>query len=124
MPTRPARVCSKPGCRGLVRDGACSVCGPVPQRPSGWQRANGSRQSRGYDQAWLELRQAFLAAERARCGGVLVCGICGEPITKGPVHVDHKEPFQGLDDPRRLDVTNLRACHARCHMRRTAQDQA
>ena len=107
----------------MVRDGTCSVCGPVPVRPTGWVRRNGARQSRGYDQAWLDLRQAFLDAELIRSGGVLVCGLCHQPITSGRVHVDHKEPFHGLNDPRRLDIANLRACHARCHMQRTAQSK-
>ena len=52
------------------------------------------------------------------------CTFCGEDIEDlRDVHVHHREPFQGLDDPRRLDVNNLRVTHKSCHMRGTAEQR-
>jgi len=57
---------------------------------------------------WRRTRLVVIAAS----GGV--CALCGEPLGTR-VHVDHIVPiaFGGTDD-----LTNLRATHARCNMRR------
>ncbi len=120
MPNAPARLCRKPNCRGLVRDGVCSVCGPV--RRSGWENKNGSRQSRGYDQAWIDLRAAIIKQHMAEHGGAVVCEDCQLPIV-GQVNADHRKPFAGLDDPLRLDPENIALTCTRCHMRKTQRDK-
>ena len=59
MPTKPAIMCRKPGCRGIVKDGRCSVCGPQAARIDG--RPN-SRQ-RGYDSRWNKIAATHKACK-------------------------------------------------------------
>jgi hypothetical protein len=116
-----AKICRRPGCRGLVRDGACSVCGPVST--SGWKAhgEQGTRQERGYDAAWYRLRAAVIEERLIEGGGVVICELCGRPIVGEPIHADHRVPFRGLADPLRLDPGNVRLSHETCHMRHTAR---
>jgi 5-methylcytosine-specific restriction protein A len=37
--------------------------------------------------------------------------------------VDHIVPFQDVDDPRRLDPTNLQSLCHECHSRKTQRDR-
>lgn len=129
MATLTSRLCSKAGCRGIVRNSVCSVCGPVIRR-SGWRNTTaGTRQQRGYDDAWLRVRKLVIERELVRIAEhcelpYIICQLCNEPIySKREMHVDHIKPFNGIDDPLRLDVSNLRVVHARCHMRRTAEQR-
>jgi len=51
-----------------------------------------------------------------------ICELCRRPVENvKEIHVDHITPFVGPDDPRRLDMDNLRVTHMRCHMARTAK---
>ena len=50
--------CRRPGCRGIIKRGVCSVCGPVVT--TGWLRHNGSPARRGYDKAWIALRKTVI----------------------------------------------------------------
>ena len=124
MPVAPPRMCSKPGCCGRVRGRVCSVCG-VRSR-SNWRQTK-TRQQRGYGRHWQNLRReailrATQAAIAAGVGLVPVCALCQKPIEdRREIHVDHIRPFAGLDDPLRLDIENLRVCHASCHMRHTGR---
>ena len=121
-----ARACGRPGCRGIIRESVCSVCGPM--KVAGWQgdRHRGTRQQRGYDNDWIRLRAAFVEEKRleAMLAGVSmypICELCGKPVEdKRQIHVDHIKPFEGRDDPLRLDKDNLRVTHERCHMKLTA----
>jgi 5-methylcytosine-specific restriction protein A len=123
MGVAPARTCSKPGCRGIVRESICTICGP--QRRGGWQpdAQRGTRHQRGYDAAWVALRKQFIldkTMEAVESGASLfpICQICHNPVEKsGEIHVDHIKAFEGLEDPLRLDAGNLRITHYRCHMR-------
>jgi 5-methylcytosine-specific restriction endonuclease McrA len=75
---------------------------------------------RGYDATWHRLRRAFLDAwlEAGR-----PCAICGVPFrAQDSVEVDHVVEVR-RDPARRLDPSNLRALHKRCHRRRTARAQ-
>lgn len=60
---RPAAACRKPGCAGRVRDGVCSVCGPL-RRQVQWtvDERRGSASSRGYDRRWQRIRAMYLRA--------------------------------------------------------------
>jgi len=123
VPSAPAKLCSKPGCRGVVRDGTCSVCGPVKAK-TGWRDDRGTRQERGYDKAWRAVRAEAIRRNEERNGGVCVCVLCGEPIwNRKEIHADHVVPFCGLGDPLRLDVDNVAVQHFRCHMRKTAKQR-
>lgn len=51
-----------------------------------------------------------------------ICEMCKQPIeVVKEIHVDHIRPFDGVNDPLRLDRDNLRVVHMRCHMRHTAK---
>ena len=126
MANAPARACGRAGCRGIIREDVCSVCGP--RKRGGWQddAQRGTRHQRGYDAAWVALRRQFIlekTLEAAESGKSLfpICELCGKTVEKTPeIHVDHVKAFSGLDDPLRLNRGNLRITHYRCHMRRTA----
>lgn len=76
-----------------------------------------SAPERGYDHRWRKLRDAYIR-EHPLCQHCLL----KEIITPG-WEVDHIEPFQGLDDPRRLDWFNLQTLCRPCHATKTAGDQ-
>ena len=121
MPSAPAKLCAKPGCRGTVSRGVCTQCGKLPKR--GWQsdRNRGTRHERGYDAAWVRLRNEFVGAARLetiKAGKGLnpICAICGEPVRAWEIHVDHIREFDGIADPLRLDWDNLQVVHKRCNM--------
>lgn len=108
MPVAPMRLCPAPGCTIRVVKGRCAAhTRQVEQR-------RGTRQQRGYDHAWLKLRAWFLTQHP-------LCVFCEQQghITAA-TDVDHIVPFCGLDDPRRLNVLNLRALCNPCHMRHHA----
>ncbi|KKN49387.1 hypothetical protein LCGC14_0643630 [marine sediment metagenome] len=85
MAGKPTRRCRRTGCRGLVQDGTCAVCGTSGKvkeyRP-------GSRQ-RGYTKKWERYRRGFLG-RNPLC---VVCLTAGrtEPATV----VDHIVPHRG-----------------------------
>lgn len=116
-----AKTCCRPGCRGIIRDNVCSGCGPVPKR--GWQSENrGTRHDRGYDSAWVKLRELFVQEKRLEAimdgrSPHPICELCDRPIKKvREIHVDHVTPFKGRLDPLRLAKHNLRLVHRLCHM--------
>ena len=114
MANAPARACGRAGCRGIIREDVCSVCGP--RKRGGWQddAQRGTRHQRGYDAAWVALRRQFIlekTLEAAESGKSLfpICELCGKTVEKTPeIHVDHVKAFSGLDDPLRLNRGNLR----------------
>lgn len=116
MGSKAAKPCRYPGCLGLVRGGTCSHCGKAPPA-QGWQsdHVRGTRQERGYDEAWLRLRTAFVAQNP-------LCAKCQEEGRVGLTqHVHHKQKFKGLDDPLRLDSNNLEALCEHHHMQLEGQ---
>jgi hypothetical protein len=121
MPSAPGKLCNRNGCRGVVRQRVCSVCGPRPAIGTGWKGngQQGTRQARGYDAAWYRLRAAVIEQRTREGGGVVVCEACRRPIVNEPIHADHRREFHGLDDPLRLDAQNVQLLHRSCHMSRT-----
>lgn len=74
-----------------------------------------SSTQRGYGADWQRVRRLVLADEP-------LCRFCVEAgRTTAATEVDHIAPFDGKDDPRRLDPANLRALCRPCHMARTAR---
>ena len=72
-----------------------------------------SRHERGYDTRWEKLRQAKKAANP-------LCEMClNRGITKAMDDVDHIIPFNGKDDPKRLEWVNLMSLCRRCHNDKT-----
>lgn len=86
---------------------------------SGFARADGlSSTARGYGADWRRVRAQVLSGEP-------LCRLCAEAgRVTAATDVDHIEPFQGLADPRRLAVANLRPLCRPCHMARTARQAA
>jgi hypothetical protein len=83
---------------------------------SGFVRRDGrSSTARGYGADWRRVRLAVLASEP-------LCRIC-EAVGRvtAATEVDHIEPFQGIEDPLRLAVANLRPLCRPCHLARTAR---
>lgn len=106
MPMRPAKY-GQPHQRATDRSG-------LPRR-RGERRPSAS--ARGYDVAWQKMAAAYLV-EHPWCVDCLSHGLY-VPATE----VDHIEPFQDKDDPRRLDWENLQGLCKRCHSRKTAKDR-
>lgn len=115
MPLRAPTTCRRPGCRGLVRGGVCSVCGPV-RTIAASDEQRGTAAQRGYDGRWQRVRLMYLRAHP-------LCAECGRrgQVTVADM-VDHVRPI--ADGGAVLDEANLQSlCHA-CHARKTAQDLA
>ncbi len=106
MPKRPS---PQPGCPELVDKGWCPKHQPKRLSPS----------KRGYDRDWLRVRDAF-ARDNPRICNWPGCGIT---LADKVMHVDHIEPFKGLDDPKRLDVSNLQWLCKPHHDRKTQEDK-
>ncbi len=82
----------KPHCPGLVRNGVCSMCGPVVQAQA-YDRDRGTAAQRGYGARWRKLRTMYIRQHPA-------CVMCGKPATD----IDHILPKRrgGTDDPSNL----------------------
>ena len=116
MAQAPKRLCRR--CtRGVVdpATGACSKCGVIPRH--GWQddKERGTRHERGYDNAWLKLAAVY----KLRHPFCEDCLARGRHVPVDEVH--HKTPFSGMDDPLRLDWSNLRSLCKLCHAKYTGQ---
>lgn len=115
MPTKAPTTCRRLGCRGLVRAGVCSACGPV-RRESAVEHdeRRGSSRERGYDARWERVRRMHLAGEP-------LCRMCQQAgrVTLA-VLVDHITPIR--DGGERLDDDNLQSLCRRCHDEKTKDD--
>lgn len=110
MPQRAPTACRRPGCRGLVRGGVCSACGPLVRATRAeHDERRGSAAERGYDARWTRLRRMHLAAEPT-------CRMCG----KAAALVDHITPI--LDGGAVLDEDNLQSLCVKCHAKKTQDD--
>lgn len=71
---------------------------------------------RGYDTVWKNLRNAFIEENP-------LCRHCEERgLMTLATEVDHIRPFQGINDPLRLNSENLQSlCHS-CHVTKTYRD--
>ena len=91
MPWSVKRVCAAPGCSTLVSKGRC----PAHTK---------SRHERGYDSRWVRLRDWFMRQpENALCRR---CETEDGRVTIA-TDADHIVPFDGPNDPKRLDPDNL-----------------
>lgn len=115
MPRRAAGTCLRPGCKGLVHDGVCSVCGEDARKRSSaeYDAQRGTSTERGYGRLWRKLRLMFLS-ENPLC---VECELDG--LVVAATDVDHIIPKrQGGTD----DWSNLQAlCHSH-HSQKTANE--
>lgn len=100
MPHRTARRCSR--CRRAVRGPSCPHCSRA------YRERQGTRQANGYGADW-EAKRLFILQRDTVCRLQTKCN--GAPS----VEVDHIVPFQGVDDPLRLDDDNLQGVCGPCH---------
>lgn len=109
MPARPLTICPK--CK-QPWDGEACACGNK-KRAWGWREDRGTRKQRGYDDAWLKLRVAYLVRQPW-------CEDClreGRSMLAQQVH--HRTGFAGTHDPKRLDWNNLEALCGEHHRLKT-----
>jgi len=119
MAQMPKRLCMRRGCSGIFDPNTeyCSACGTRPAKPVGWKpdRERGTRQERGYDEAWLKLRARKLGVDP----------LCEECLqhgrTEAAAEVHHTRPFHGRQDSNRLRWSNLESLCTECHKRKTKQ---
>ena len=112
MPSKAPSACRRHGCAGLVRDGVCSVCGPVRrQSQAAHDEQRGNAAQRGYGGRWQRLRVAFLD-QYPLCAHCLQVGRV-EPATD----VHHITPRRDGGSDRYDNLLAL--CHA-CHSKVTA----
>jgi 5-methylcytosine-specific restriction protein A len=114
MAQKPPSLCLK--CK-TVKRGPCPKC--TNGKRHNWQsdRERGTRQDRGYDNAWLKLRKAKLLADP-------LCQYCLKKkpeIVTAAAQVHHIVPFRGLNDSLRLEWSNLASVCLRCHGKLTAR---
>lgn len=111
VPTRAPTACRRAGCAGLVRDGVCSLCGPLRAvRDAQSDATRGTAAQRGYGGRWQRWRALFLrahplCAECQRAGRV-------RPATD--VHHVVAKRAGGSDEESNL----MALCHS-CHSRIT-----
>lgn len=115
MPARAPSACRRPGCRGLVRNGVCSVCGSLKTAINAAHDATrGSNTERGYDNRWRRVRLLHLR-NNPLCRMCLLDGV----VTAATM-VDHIVPI--ADGGEKLDDDNLQSLCRDCHARKTADD--
>jgi len=77
------------------------------------EQFRGSKQQRGYGGEWERISRL----KRAECP---VCQVCHDAVA---VDVDHIEPFDGVDDPKRTDWRNLMSVCRLCHRAKTGRQR-
>ncbi len=103
------RMCSRPSCKGIVRSLVCSECGTQ------WKERNtnrGSAAERGYDRKWQRYRARYLA-RHPLCE---VCKATGRSAAATVVH--HIVEVNGQADALFWEPTNHQALCRGCHERR------
>lgn len=106
MPNAPARLCSRGGCRGLVRNGVCSLCGIVKGNRNYGRKTAAER---GYDYEWTQYSLAYRKHHP-------LCAICLRAGRTTPAElVDHIKEVSGPDDPLFWEPSNHQAACRECH---------
>lgn len=112
MPTQAARPCNNKQCTGLVRNGACSVCGSQRRgKDRAYDQRRGTAAERGYDATWRKLRRMQLAIEP-------LCRDCNRG--GGVVLATEVHHIRAVRDGGTNELENLMSLCKPCHSRRTA----
>ena len=75
------------------------------------EQARGTSTQRGYDSHWARISRMYRAEHP-------VCEICNDAVV---VDVDHRQPFNGRNDPLRTDWDNLQSVCRACHRVKTGR---
>jgi 5-methylcytosine-specific restriction endonuclease McrA len=112
------RPCLHPLCPALVVRGRC----PAHQRSH--EQHRGNRHQRGYDREWVALRERFIDENYPWFCAIDgdTCQAKGRQMHRTEIEVDHIVKFAALDDPLRLDPTNIRLACSACHRARHARE--
>lgn len=112
------RPCLHPLCPALV------VRGRYPAHQLAHEQHRGSRHVRGYDRKWDVLREQFIDSNYPWFCAIAgdTCTAKGRMMDRSEIQIDHIVKFSGLDDPLRLDPTNLRIACCACHRARHARE--
>lgn len=114
MPKKRPHPCNNPGCPQTTSSRFCPE--HTKQNNKYTDSMRGSRIERGYDNNWLKL-------SRWHKKNNPLCVIClRDGILSPTEEVDHIIPFKGIDDPLRLDETNLQSLCKSCHSKKTATE--
>jgi 5-methylcytosine-specific restriction protein A len=111
MPSRPPRVCARPGCTRTTKAGPycaqCTAARQAKRKPADYDAHRPSAARRAYGRKWQPIRAAVLRRD------AYICQHCGQPAGKS-AHVDHIVPKAegGTDDQDNLE-TLCRGCHSR-----------
>lgn len=112
---RAASACRNGRCPGLVRNGVCSVCGPLRRQSQQAQdERRGSAARRGYDGRWQRIRALHLSAHPL-CAD---CTDAGRVVEATEVH--HRI---ALRNGGTHDESNLLSLCKSCHSTRTARGE-
>ncbi len=87
MPKAPARLCSRPGCAGIIRNAVCGKCGPFRRRES--DRKRPPWKDRLYGWRWKRKARQHLR-EHPLCA---TCEAQGKAVAA--TVVDHVIPHKG-----------------------------
>ena len=99
MPTAPLRICLEPACPERVQRGRASNIGGSASSFAARRRVGATTP------AWTRLRNSFISQPaNVRCAH---CKAEGKRLLSA--EVDDIQPFNGPDDPLRLDTSNLQA---------------
>lgn len=100
------RPCIEDGCPALTTTTRC----PAHERAR--DKARGTRQQRGYDQAHVDLRAAYQA--RMDVGERFTCWRCGGPVDPSAWHLGHKPDRSLPAEPQCLcNLQTARISHMR-----------
>jgi 5-methylcytosine-specific restriction protein A len=125
MPYAPLKPCNWhwPPCANLIdrKERFCAEHKTAHSRDR--QQIHGTSYQRGYDSNWRRLRLAALMRDQFICHATDAQGCMKLGIVTPATEVDHVIPFEGKDDPLRLDINNLKSLCTECHHRKTATQQ-
>jgi 5-methylcytosine-specific restriction protein A len=109
VPGKIKKGCGFPGCPNTTGARFCRQHTESKQRVVTTSRPSAAE--RGYDRKWRRLRKWYASRHP-------LCERCSSNgITRAMEDVHHLIPFRGVDDPLRLDPTNLQSLCKQCHSR-------
>lgn len=116
MPKAAPKPCTRAGCGVIVRDGSSRCEAHKVIEGSFADRRRGTRQQRGYGQAWERVRAQVLVRDGGLCQ---VCADAGR-ITPNCNEVDHivNKAAGGTDD-----LDNLQTICKPCHRAKTTAER-